>query len=278
MTRPSHSGARLTRRAALGRLLRGAGAVAAGGLALSGRPRRARAIGDDSMLALAQVRHSGNWNPRPTAALALAEEIRYRTSIDVRLERTQVTLAEAALFSHPFLLLQSGGELPRLSRVEADNLKKFLELGGFLLADNVGKMTPSEPFDRSFRAELKRLFPAYTLERIPAEHVLYRSFYRIDYPAGRILDSPYLEGLALDGRYAVVYSRNDLSGAWSRDEFGGWQYDVMPGGEAQRETALRLGVNLAMYALCLDYKDDHVHIEYLLRQRRWRIEPPPTGP
>jgi len=230
------------------------------------------------MLALAQVRHGGVWNPRPTAALALAEEIRYRTSIDVRLERTQVTLAEPELFGHPFLLLQSAGELPRLGRAEGDNLKKFLELGGFLVADNVGKMTPSEAFDRSFRAELKRLFPSYALERIPAEHVLYRSFYRIDYPAGRILDSPFLEGLVLDGRYAVVYSRNDLSGAWSRDEFGGWQYDVMPGGEAQRETALRLGVNLAMYALCLDYKDDHVHIDYLLRQRRWRIEPPPSGP
>jgi len=34
--------------------------------------------------------------------------------------------------------------------------------------------------------------------------------------------------------------------------------------------ALRTGVNLAMYALCLDYKKDQVHVETLLRQRRWR--------
>jgi hypothetical protein len=25
-----------------------------------------------------------------------------------------------------------------------------------------------------------------------------------------------------------------------------------------------------MYALCLDYKSDQVHVEYLMRKRRWR--------
>lgn len=247
--------------------------VAAGAAALA-LPRAAHALGDGTQLFLAQVRHGGTWNPRPTAALALAEEVRYRTSIDVQLKRAHVALSSPDLFKYPLLLLQSADALPRLGRTESDNLKKFLELGGFVLADNVGKTTPSESFDRSFRAELKRLFPSRALERIPAEHVIYRSFYRVDYPAGRILDTPHLEGLSVDGRYAVVYSRNDLSGAWARDEFGGWQYDVIPGGEDQREIAFRLGINLAMYALCLDYKDDHVHLEYLLRRRRWRIEPP----
>jgi hypothetical protein len=259
-----------TRRAFLRGLAAGAAALAL--------PGGARAIGEGTQLYVAQVRHGGTWNPRPSAALALAEEIRYRTSIDVRLQRTHVSLSSPDIFRYPFLLLQSADAMPRLGRTESDHLKKFLELGGFLFADNVGKTSPSEAFDRSLRAELKRLFPSRTLERIPPTHVIYRSFYRVDYPAGRILDTPHLEGLSLDGRYAVVYSRNDLSGAWARDSFGGWQYDVIPGGEDQREVAFRLGINLAMYALCLDYKDDHVHIDYLLRRRRWRIEPPKPVP
>lgn len=257
----------LTRR----RLLLGLAGVAAGGTGLAGS---ARAIGDPTRFQIAQLRYDGVWNPRPGAALALAEEVHFRTSIDVRLERRRLSLTNPALFRHPFLLWLGGGEFPRLGRSEAAALKRYLELGGFVVVDNVGKTSPSESFDRGLRAALKRVFPAHPLTEIPDEHVLYRSFYRVSTPAGRILDRPYLEGLFLGDRLALVYSRNDLSGAWARDGFGAWRYDVIPGGEPQRERAIRLGVNLAQYALCLDYKDDHVHLNYLLHRRRWRIDPP----
>ena len=36
----------------------------------------------------------------------------------------------------------------------------------------------------------------------------------------------------------------------------------------QREEAFRLGINLVMYALCLDYKTEQAHIDYILRTRR----------
>jgi hypothetical protein len=44
----------------------------------------------------------------------------------------------------------------------------------------------------------------------------------------------------------------------------------MAGGATQREAAVRLGVNLVMYALCLDYKDDQVHAPFILRRRAGR--------
>ena len=40
---------------------------------------------------------------------------------------------------------------------------------------------------------------------------------------------------------------------------------MVPGGDDQREEAFRVGVNLAMYALCLDYKTEQAHIDYILR-------------
>ena len=43
---------------------------------------------------------------------------------------------------------------------------------------------------------------------------------------------------------------------------------LVHGGEAQRERAIRFGVNLMMYALCTDYKADQVHIPFLLKRRR----------
>ena len=251
--------------------LAGLAGAALGG---TGLPGSALAIGDQTAFRIAQLRYDGAWNPRPGAALSLAEEVRFRTSIDVLLQRKSLTLASPQLFRYPFLLWLGASEFPRLSRSEGAALKRFMELGGFILVDNVGKTAPSEGFDRTLRAELRRLLPEHPLTKIPSEHVLYRSFFRVDSPAGRILDRDHLEGLFLGDRLALVYSRNDLSGAWARDSYSGWRYDVIPGGEVQREEAVRLGVNIAQYALCLDYKDDHAHLDYLLHRRRWHIEPP----
>ena len=83
---------------------------------------------------------------------------------------------------------------------------------------------------------------------------------------------PYLEGVEHDGRLVVIYSQNDLGGAWARDNFGQWEHEVVPGGGMQREMAFRLGVNMAMYALCLDYKTDQVHVPFILRRRQWQAK------
>ena len=69
-----------------------------------------------------------------------------------------------------------------------------------------------------------------------------------------------------------MYSPNDVLGAWARDNYGNWELEVHSGGTQQREATVRFGVNLAMYALCLDYKEDQVHVEYLLRRRRWSVD------
>jgi hypothetical protein len=65
----------------------------------------------------------------------------------------------------------------------------------------------------------------------------------------------------------VIYSRHDLGGALERDNLGNYLHAVEPGGEGQREAAIRMGVNLVVYALCLDYKDDQVHAPFIMRRR-----------
>jgi hypothetical protein len=104
--------------------------------------------------------------------------------------------------------------------------------------------------------------------RLPPEHVVFKSYYLLDRHGGRLLVRPFLEAVMVQGRAAVVYSQNDLAGAWSRDEHGDWEYEVTPGGESQREVAIRTGINLAMYALCLDYKEDAVHLPFIMKRRR----------
>jgi hypothetical protein len=248
----------LSRRAVLRGL---AGAAAA--LAL---PRRGEAMSDASRLVLAQVQHGGSWNPRPSALRRLAWELARRTSIEPATDPVQVRLDHPGLHRWPWLYLAGAGPVPAFTDAERAALRRFLTAGGFLLVD-AADGSEGSGFDASIRRELARVLPASPLAPVAREHVLWKSFYLLDRQGGRVITKPWMEAQVLDGRLAVVYTQNDLGGAWARTELGDWEYPCTPGGEAQRETAFRIGVNVAMYALCTDYKDDAVHLPFILRRR-----------
>lgn len=232
----------------------------------------AHAFGDGDKLAFAQIVYTGNWNPRSTALKRLAWEIDKRTSIATVAETPEVRLSDkAALRRYPLLFL--GGDRAFAAPREDDlaHLRSHLALGGMLVIDS-SDSRPGGGFDQSVRSLLKRLWPSEPLKPLSADHVLYKSFYLLRTPVGRVATVPFLEGIERDGRLVVVYSQNDLGGAWARDAFGQWEHEVYPGGEHQREMAFRLGINLAMYALCLDYKSDQVHLPFILRRRQWQSD------
>jgi len=259
-------GVSLSRRGLLSLAARGVGAL---GLVAFAGPR-ALALGSNQRVAVPLLRYGATWDVHAAAAVTLAEEAALRTSTTTDPAPQVLTAASPGFGRTPFALLAGAGgfSLPEAHR---QALRRWLELGGLLVADNAGRDEPSPDFDRAVRDELARLFPRRRLERVSPDHVLYRTFYRLDYPAGRALHKPYMEGLPLAGRYAVLLSHNDLLGALDRDAAGRYRLVPTPGGERQREMSIRFAVNLLLYALCLDYKDDQVHLDYLLRKRKWRI-------
>jgi hypothetical protein len=246
----------------------------AGGLAGAATallPRPARAIG--SKFRFSQLQLGGAWNPRPSALRRMGWEIQKRSSMEVALEPAIVTPTSDALHQNPFLYLagERAIDLPSPAGVEA--LRRFLTFGGFLLIDSAEGSTDGA-FDGSVRKLISAIFPspAKGLEVVPIEHVIYKSFYLLDRPVGRLAIAPAMEGIIRDGRIVAVYIGNDLGGAWARDDFGNHDFPCEPGGERQRELAYRVGVNLVMYALCLDYKTDQVHVPFILKRRRWKPE------
>ncbi len=249
----SNDGTRMNRRALL------AAAAMAPGLLAS------RIAASD--FRLAQLRTRGAWDVRADALRRLAWEVRQRTSIEVDLEPTALDPTDPALFRHPCLYWGGTGLHPELSDEALRRLRRYLTYGGSLIIDSADA-DPGGPFDRSVRRTLSALLPRRPIERVPANHVLYKTFYLVEGQAGRVARVPYLEQVVLEGRSAVIYAQNDLAGAWARDAFGRWSYQVSPGGERQREMAFRLGVNLVMYVLCLDYKDDLVHAPFIRDRRR----------
>lgn len=231
-------------------------------------PGVAHAFGQSSLFVPALARHEGDWDCRMDAMRSLAWELQRRTSVKAMPSPKGVSLLSKDLFRHPFLYFGGTGAFSPLKDEEVRNLRRFLAMGGFMLAD-AGDGSDGGGFDASMRRELARLFPDKPLVRLPADHVAFKSYYLLDRQAGRTATKPFLWAMMdEEERAMVVYSQNDLAGALQRDELGEWAFQVMPGGRQQRELAIRTAVNLAMYALCLDYKSDLLHLPYLMKRRQ----------
>ena len=224
-------------------------------------PRGASAVGASSAVQLGQLVYpGGNWRPRGTALRRLAWEVHKRTAVSVALESADVKPSTSALSLSPFLYISGDRGFPQWSDEVHDAISRFIRLGGAILVDPAFTGDgDSDGFDKAFGANMGKILPGVSEVEIPGEHVLYRAFYKLARPVGRVEGPSSLGGYEVGGRMAVIRARHDLGGAWARDNLGSWEHDVTPGGERQRENAFRLGVNVVLYFLCLDYKNEKPH-------------------
>ena len=222
---------------------------------------------DRSQVRIAHIEHRKTAVAQRWALVAWAQEIRLRTSIEISQEPVRTSLHSNQLFRYPLLYWAGNKGFDKLPMAAIARLRRHLSTGGTLIVDDISRSGPSDAFDKAIRRTMRSAF-GKPMERVPPSHVVHRSFYRLRTAVGRRNSVRHLEGIRLGNRYAVLYVRNDLHGAFSRSPTGGAALHVIPGGEPQREQAYRLGVNLVMYAMCLNYKDDHVHVTRLLQSRR----------
>ena len=151
-----------------------------------------------------------------------------------------VRLTDPELWELPYLHMTGHGNVS-FSAEEGETLRRYLENGGFLHADDNYGM------DESFRREIARVFPDRPLVEVPLTHPVYHIVY--DFPRGvpKIHEHDGLPaqgfGIFIDDRLAVFYSyQSDLGDGWEDAEV----HDDLP---AVREEALRMGVNLFVYAV-----------------------------
>jgi hypothetical protein len=115
------------------------------------------------------------------------------------------------------------------------------------------------------------------LEPVPPEHVLTKAFYLLQAFPGRFANGQLWVEAAdrseavgnagnADGVSAIMIGANDYAAAWATSTTGDALYPAVPGGERQREMALRTGINIVMYALTGNYKADQVHVPALLER------------
>lgn len=200
---------------------------------------------------------------RKSAARRWAWELVRRTSAPAQLAPTTVRADESKLYFEPFAVWSGSSEVPALTAAELRGMRTFISLGGVLLVDDADP--EHSAFSTSVKRELKKVVFDAPIVRLEPTHVVFKSYYMLDRPVGRVLGAPYVEAIVRGNLAQVILLRHDLLGALARDEHDTWALPVASA--EQREYAIRLAVNLAMYVLCSDYKDDQVHAPWLMRRR-----------
>ena len=212
-----------------------AGATAARRLDAGRGPLAARVS-----IARLQYDGGGDWYANPSSIPHLLNALATRTTLDVDRTEGRVRLLDERLWDYPFLHATGHGNM-RLTDAEVERLREYLQRGGFLhVSDNYG-------LDESFRREIARVFPDRPLVDVPLSHPVYHLVY--DFPRGlpkiHEHDAKPARGLGifLGDRLAVYYDyQSDLGNGWEDPA----TYNDPP---ELHEAALRMGVNLVMYAV-----------------------------
>ncbi|MDA7978493.1 MAG: DUF4159 domain-containing protein [Pirellulales bacterium] len=206
---------------------------------------------------IAKMRHDGDWDAAPHALVSIQRELHAETGIPIPLDESQVSLEGEELFKHPILFFHGRSGFS-FNDEERKNLRTYVERGGMIFGDAV---CASEAFAESFRKEMETIFGNGSFGKIPNEHAIFSDQYggfsldlvtRLEPPPpgtqGRVLPSrrqvpPDLEGVFMDNRYAVVFSRYDLSCALESAQ-------ALPDCRSyDRADAAKIAINIILYAL-----------------------------
>ena len=176
-------------------------------------------------LYVATVKHSGGWNAAPMALPNLLRYLSGEMGLRANTDARDVSLGEDHVFDFPVIFMH-GRNAFHFSDAERKRLKTYLERGGVLFADAI---CSSEEFANSFRKEIATILPEHSLERLPVADPLFSDKYggfelkavsrrepQRQNPGGPLKSNarqvePELEAVKLGDRYAVIFSKYDLS-------------------------------------------------------------------
>ena len=182
----------------------------------------------------------GDWYSNPTSINNLLSFISKNTNIKCAKFEKISEIIDGNLFNHPYLYITGHGNID-FKDEEIILLRKHLLNGGFMhVDDNYG-------LDKSFRKEIKELFPNKKLITVPFDHPIYNILYKFPKGLPKIHkhDNKPPEGLGIfhEGRLILFYSfESDLGDGWE-------DFEVHQDSEIKRKRALQMGTNLVLYYL-----------------------------
>jgi len=209
-------------------------------LAAATPPVAAEPVERGVTIAQLKYRGGGDWYANPTALPNLIAAVRTRTDIEAAPAPATVSPESDELFLYPIIYMTGHGRVV-FGDDEVERLRRYFERGGFLWADDNYGM------DASFRSEIAKVLPGDPMVELPFDHAIYHSFY--DFPNGlpKIHEHdggpPRGYGIFHEGRLVAFYSANTDIGDGMEDP------EVHHDPPEKHEAALRMGVNVLVYAL-----------------------------
>jgi len=150
-----------------------------------------------------------------------------------------VKLIDDDLFEFPLVIMTGEGDF-QLSDKERENIRRYVERGGLLIA-SAG--CSSREWDRAFRREMTQVFPKQSLSPIEMSHPIFHTVYDIDALVTTHGGTPRpLAGVSLDGRLGVIYSPDGLNDSRHMQ-------DCCCCGGDELGNAVEINVNILAYAL-----------------------------
>lgn len=195
-----------------------------------------------SFFAIARLKYQGggDWYNDPSIIPNLLSFLKQETTIQTAADEKKAEVMDQEFFSYPVIFMTGHGKIA-FSDEEAERLRTYLLNGGFMYADDDYGM------DKYFRAMMKKVFPDKDLVELPFNHPIYHCHFNFANGIPKIHEhdggSPHAYGIFHEGRMMVYYTFNtNISDGWADP-------DVHKDPEEVRLMALRMGVNIVVYAL-----------------------------
>jgi len=198
-------------------------------------------------VSLVQIVYDGVWKTRHVGLSVLLHTFNQRTDVPVKFKVKQIRLNNRAIFNSPLLYI-TGHEHFSMSKAEVMQLRKYLQNGGFLLAE---ACCGRKGFDLAFRQLMKQALPTHPLKALSQSASVFATPHQIktlgvtptlNQDLGASAVPPMLEGVEIEGNTVVVYSRFGLA--------GGWEMSQSPYAKGYDDVgSIKLGHNILMYAI-----------------------------
>ena len=189
-------------------------------------------------LAVLKYNGGGDYYANPTALPNLITYCNNTLGTKISEDVPYVEAGSKDLFLYPFIHMTGHGNVV-FSKEEAENIRMYLEAGGFLhIDDNYG-------MDQFIRIELKKVFPNQELIELPGSHPIFKQKYSFNgLPKIHEHDGKRAQafGLFSNGRLVCLYTyETDLSDGWE-------DQSVHNDPNNKRQEALQMGANIISYA------------------------------
>ena len=220
-----------------------AGGISPARAAAPGSTTTASPAAQRSAFTIARLKYGGggDWYGDQGSLRNLLAGLRDRAGVPTGVDDAPVVSpTDEALFNYPIVFMAGHGNV-KFTPAEVERLRRYLEGGGFLWCDD------DYGIDTSFRREMKRVLPDADLVELPFAHPVFHQMY--EFPRGLPKIHEHDGGPARaygayhDGRMVVFYSFDTDLGDGLEDA------GVHPDTPEKREEALRMGINVALFAL-----------------------------